>query len=147
MWIPLIASAQNEPKVRELELMELKNSGSTTGTQTKKVAYYPDIMRHKFALCQHIILPSSRQVSIHVVTALFPLICLELKSSRWREHSVHPDNAIQEQVAIEPFEILLTNFFATVKNSLHWRSLSMLPGVHVIIWPSLALWLPKHASL
>lgn len=87
----------------------------TTGKQTKKIDYYPNIMRNKDFLYKRVTLPSYKHVLVKVVNAISDRNHTGPKPVLWRRLLIHPTDGIHCVVANKPFEIILANFSAVEK--------------------------------
>lgn len=106
--IPLLGSARNEPTIKRLEFTKDEYRGPKTDTQTKKMNYYPEMMRHKVSLCKRVTLPASTQVRIKMVIKISASFIRNTRMPQRTARSVRSDNMINEVDGNKPFEIQLT---------------------------------------
>lgn len=83
--------------------MEDDCSEPTTNTPTKKMDFFPDIMRHKVSLWKQFTLPPLTKIQVTVVTKIFGLIHTEHKYFLWTGRHVCPASRIHEVMANKSF--------------------------------------------
>lgn len=77
--LPVFGSAPDELRVGWMEFIEGDSSRPPTDTTTKKMDYYPEIIRYEVASCKNVIQPLYIQILITVVTKMSSFVQLEPK--------------------------------------------------------------------